>query len=204
MRTLNTWTKASNYVGQDFSEYYIGPSRSRDSELIAESNFECALELLGGESDSVLVSRCSHWACGWVEQILVLKSCQKSVKILSGIADSLESYPILNDDDFYERENEQLESDFENYSSEFTRNAIKDLNASTDVPLEILESLESSKAFSILLREIHRESASYHGNENAFIKVGDFTRFFKNIDCDNWASSDVRSLNTQIRKAIGA
>lgn len=117
---LELWTIADNYIGENYSDYYVGPSRSRDSGILAESNFEVAWTMLGGkETPSVIITRSSHWLCGWVEQILVHKRAQAKVKILNDIALSMEKYPVLDDSDYYEREREGLEDLFKGNESDF-------------------------------------------------------------------------------------
>ena len=79
MKTLNK--VASNPSGLDSYSNYAGeiPSdsllvvltRSRDSDILSESNWEVALERLGGESDTVEIHRFGHWACGWGEALCV-------------------------------------------------------------------------------------------------------------------------------------
>ena len=76
---LQLWEAAPNYMGQDYSDYYVGPGRSRDSELVDLSNFDVALEMLGGEGEGVVVAAATHWAAGWVEQILVHKDAADKV-----------------------------------------------------------------------------------------------------------------------------
>lgn len=203
MTNLNQWTKEFNYIGEDFSEYFVGPVRSRDSDLVAQSNFECALEQLGGETETVQVARFSHWAVGWIEQILVHTSDKKSVKILQNIDKAIANYPLLNEDNYYQMESDELDSDFDFYQTEFTKNAIADLVQATDVPESILELLHNSNAFEIMLREIHRESSAYAGIENAFISKGTFLKHFKNVDSNHWANSDVQSFSDQIKIALG-
>ena len=63
--------------------------------------------MLNGESDTVKVIRASHWAVGWIEMILIHESDKVSVEKGNEIEESLKSYPIFNDDDFYERESEK-------------------------------------------------------------------------------------------------
>lgn len=110
MKNLAKWEYAENYCGEDYSDYFVGPSRHRDSQPLEESNFEAALERLGGETKrNVIVARSSHWAVGWVEQILVHKSAKAKLKILAEIKRDLEEYPVLDDDDFYSREREALD-----------------------------------------------------------------------------------------------
>ena len=45
--------------------------RARDSDCLKQSNFAVMLRELGGESETVIVVRESHWAVGWVEWIAI-------------------------------------------------------------------------------------------------------------------------------------
>jgi hypothetical protein len=82
--------------------------RSRDSDLLTESNWHCALEALGGESEMVEIIRYGHWAVGWVET-LVVRACSKAHVIAQELCDALESYPVLDDEDFSRRESEEAD-----------------------------------------------------------------------------------------------
>ena len=106
---MQKWSRSENYIGESYNDYYVLLSRHRDSGLIEESNFYSALKMLNGESDTVKVIRASHWAVGWIEVILIHESDKVSVDKGNEIEESLESYPILNEDDFYERESERRE-----------------------------------------------------------------------------------------------
>lgn len=56
----------------DQQDWLVVPvMRTRDSDLLAECNLEAALEILGGESETVEVHRFKHWGPGWYEIILV-------------------------------------------------------------------------------------------------------------------------------------
>ncbi|KKM55808.1 hypothetical protein LCGC14_1552270 [marine sediment metagenome] len=102
---IQKWTKASNYMGKDMSEYYEGLSRiPRAPNALMDSNFETALELLGGESETVEVHSFGDWLMGSFEQILVHESDVVAVDILEDIAERLVEYPILDDKDHSERE----------------------------------------------------------------------------------------------------
>lgn len=81
-------------------------SRNRDSGPLAESNFDTALNMLGGESDSVEVHRFGHWGPGWFELILI-KPGTDQVKTGEEIESSLEDYPVLDDEDHSRREYEE-------------------------------------------------------------------------------------------------
>lgn len=88
----------------DRQEWIVCPcSRTRDSGALAESNFANALEILGGESDTVEVHRFGHWGPGWFEVILVDPAREREVDEIEG---ALSDYPVLNDNDLSEREYE--------------------------------------------------------------------------------------------------
>ena len=106
---MEKWSRAENYIGESYFDYYVLLSRHRDSGLVEESNFWSALRMLNGESDTVKVIRSSHWAVGWIEVILIHESDKESVERGFEIEKALESYPILDEDDFYERESEKRE-----------------------------------------------------------------------------------------------
>lgn len=92
---------ASNYTGTDLSSFLTVPvSRTRDSGPLDESNFEEAVRLLGGESDTVQIRRFGHWACGWYELLLVDPSDAAAVRIGGDIERRLEDYPVLNEEDY--------------------------------------------------------------------------------------------------------
>lgn len=104
-----------NYSGDDqYFDWYMVVGRSRDSDPLEESNFATALKQLGGESETVQVMRVGHWACGWIEEIMVHPSDTVAVAKAQEIKDSLEEYPVLDEQDFSEREYEAALETWEN------------------------------------------------------------------------------------------
>ncbi len=77
--------------------------RTRDSGPLAESNFETALQSLGGESDNVEVHRFGHWGPGWFE-IIIVKPESEQAAIAVDLENALADYPVLDDADYSERE----------------------------------------------------------------------------------------------------
>ena len=68
------WDSPANYIGQrEFPGWYSLLTRTRDSRCLEESNWRSALRVLGGESDTVVIHRFGHWACGWWESLAVLE-----------------------------------------------------------------------------------------------------------------------------------
>lgn len=88
----------------DQGDWYVVPViRTRDSGPLEESNFQSALEMLGGESENVEVHRFGHWGPGWFEIILVDHD-SKQAGIADDVERKLEDYPVLDDQDHAERE----------------------------------------------------------------------------------------------------
>lgn len=109
-----------NYAGSfERADWVVSVGRNRDSDTLAESNFSVALERLGGESKNVEVCRFGHWACGWFELIMINPKSLKHVKIALEIHESLERYPVLDEFDYFDRENE--------YHTEFADDSKADL-----------------------------------------------------------------------------
>ncbi len=107
---LERWTMPRDYCGATWPECYsAGVGRSRDSDCLEESNFQSMLAELGGESDTVMVIRESHWAVGWVEWLAIHESDEKSLRAADAMQGRLEDYPILDEDDLSSREWEECE-----------------------------------------------------------------------------------------------
>jgi hypothetical protein len=107
--TLERWTRPDSFMAMDSGWQYskaafVFLGRHRESDLLTESNFDVAIERLGGESDTVKIVRESHWAVGWVEWIAIHESDSKALGLAREMVDSLNDYPALSDDDFSERE----------------------------------------------------------------------------------------------------
>ena len=87
-------------------DWYVVPvTQNRDSPAYEVSNFRVALRMLGGEAEGeVEVHRFGHWACGWFEILLVSPSAVKAEQSACEIERKLENYPLLDEDDVAELE----------------------------------------------------------------------------------------------------
>jgi hypothetical protein len=96
-----------NYCGPDLSgsDLLVLLTRTRDSDVLTESNWDKALEALGGESDTVIIHRFGHWAVGWIEYLCV-RSGSAAAEIAEDIDNALADYPVLDESDFCERESD--------------------------------------------------------------------------------------------------
>jgi hypothetical protein len=77
---------------------------NRDSDSLDQSNFATALTMLGGESETVEVHSFNHWAVGWLEIILISPHDYAAQAALATIIGKLENYPVLDEDDYIERQ----------------------------------------------------------------------------------------------------
>lgn len=198
-----SWKRPDSYAGPDHDDTIQVIGRHRDSDLLAQSNFEVALDRLGGESATVEVVRDSHWAFGWVETIFVSKKDRKALKEVKGILNSLDDYGALDEDDYFEREQEERERIFEDNKEEFIAVAIKALVTKTDVPESILICLSTSKSFEALVSEAFHEAVSYSGIEDAWVCETNFVRLFQNMYRSNYANQDLNLMNNAIEQALG-
>lgn len=150
----------SNYSGSSLGDLVVvaGIGRNRDSEIMDESNFDKALELLGGESKTIQVHCFGHWACGWFELITVDPKDKKALAIAAKITQDLKEYPVLDDDDYFEREYEYQES----YAESAKESVAKVLVKLFDLP----EELESDSDILKLAVAINIECQRYYGNDS--------------------------------------
>lgn len=111
---LKRWQHPSNYIGETWPDYYVFLGRHRDSDVLTNSNFEVALQTLADlptfdDDSSRSAIREGHWAVGWVEWIAIHADDEDALMAADSIMESLDSYPVLDEDAFSEAE--QREAD---------------------------------------------------------------------------------------------
>jgi len=88
----------------DRQDWYVAPcTLNRDSKVWEESNWHAQEKRLG--DDDVEVHRFGHWACGWFEIVLVAPDSFAYEEALR-IEQDLEIYPLLDEDDVSDRQNQ--------------------------------------------------------------------------------------------------
>lgn len=108
-----------NYMGADLSAFYLAPvSISRDtSDSVSLSNWRTVtadLERLA-QSEETGITRMGHWACGWYEIFLIHESDTAALKAADQWAADLESYPVADESDLAELEQEEEEEAWERW-----------------------------------------------------------------------------------------
>jgi hypothetical protein len=107
------WQRASNYMGMDWSAYFVIVSKNRDSDCLEKVNFETARKLLSkweGEEATpckpddetptlqVTVASANHWAVGWTESLMIHEEASEEALIEAAeIICSLADYPCLDE-----------------------------------------------------------------------------------------------------------
>lgn len=147
---LDSW---NNYSGPSMGTWVVSVGRNRDSEILELSNFDVALERLGGESKHVRIERFGHWGCGWFELILVNPRNAKALKEAYSIHRDLKSYSVLDESDFSEREYEAYQ--------EYADGAKADLAKA----LALHFGLKNTRTLRSLAYELNMEAQFYGGND---------------------------------------
>lgn len=114
LKHIKRWAMPDSYFGETWPDYYSAYGQHRDSDALSRSNFASMLKALGGESETVLVVRESHWAVGWVEWIAIHESDEKALTTADAILERLEDYPVVDDDHFSETETEEANETWKN------------------------------------------------------------------------------------------
>jgi hypothetical protein len=90
----------------DRQDWLVCPcTRTRDSDPFVESNWEAQDKEIP-ESEDCENHYFNHWGPGWFE-IKIVRPGSNAEKIAKTLEIRLEDYPILDDEDFYEREQEE-------------------------------------------------------------------------------------------------
>lgn len=107
--TLPKWN-GDNYLGERYDDYCVLFSHHRDSDILVESNWRSIIKHLDKNPHiKYQVVRSSHWAVGWIEQILIEEHDIASICFGELIQQKLKGYPIFNEEDYSELEWEHLQ-----------------------------------------------------------------------------------------------
>ena len=127
MHTVKEWKRPDCYMGAEWYGWYsAGFGQSRDSDALEASNFQSAYDALkslagqlsvethdipGALDDecSVQIVRESHWAVGWVEWIAIHSTNTAALDKARELCQRANDYPVLNEEDFSRREDEECE-----------------------------------------------------------------------------------------------
>ena len=122
LRAIRLWERPDSWAGKPWEGWFVGLSRTRDSDALTRSNFEVFLKALRelpevlvddtnnaaasyrteredwSSVNSVFIVPESHWACGWIDWIAIHPSNEAAMKLADEMLCSLEDYPVLDED----------------------------------------------------------------------------------------------------------
>jgi len=104
------WKHPDSYMGEQYDNCFVMYSRTGDSGILLNSNYETILDRLGittTETDTEFTACFGHWACGHVDAILIREDSPKLAEC-EAILSEIEDYPSLDEDDYFEREIEEM------------------------------------------------------------------------------------------------
>ncbi len=113
-----------------FKTWSLGPViLTRDSRLVDESNASAikkTLEAIPEIKEDWDILSANHWACGWVEHLTfrVLDpdgSPSRVFREIKALFDAIESYPILDESDYSDREYQATVENIENNGRSFIK-----------------------------------------------------------------------------------
>lgn len=195
---LQLWKRASNYSGEDLTDYYVGPSKHRDSDALEQSNFDSTLKMLGGEDgEKVRADRFGHWGVGWLEQIFVHKDAADKVEILKKVLAGLEDYPVVDDDDFYERERQELDDTFEGNKDQF----VSALSKAMGVDSSDLKP-DEEKALEEIAKAVLDWSNGYYGLRDAWVDPASMKKNMGDHDWKNLEFNIKHPILAKLKAAI--
>ena len=105
---------------EDGEDWTVVHTANRDSTLLEQSNAEAFRKAFDPfDIDTVRAQHFGHWACGWIDGFAVKVhlpdgSLTPAFKVLCELNAALESYPLLDESDYSEKE---YEAGIENITS---------------------------------------------------------------------------------------
>jgi hypothetical protein len=161
-----------NYRGEDYGLFVVSVGQNRDSDILQKANFAAALDMFGGESDTVQVERIGHWGCGWFEIIVIDPRDQKALETAYSIKNSLEDYPVLDDSIYSEFEIEYQNETFKYHQDGFEKTVLDVLGLDSEA-LEASMSKAEFRRFERdlehLTRIVFEADCSYCGTDEGFV-----------------------------------
>lgn len=117
----------TGYHDDDGDELVMtGFSVNRDSGTLDRVNFECCKDSLQRAfgSDVAQVIRFGHFACGWIDYLVVQRGHEEAAKAVAALKERLEDYPVLDDDALAEAEDEEARESWSLWAANDFRRAL--------------------------------------------------------------------------------
>lgn len=175
----NSWKLPNSYIGPTYEGYVVVLGYHRDSHLIGQSNFHVAHKMLKEihakqegradyDEDDLTIAAASHWAVGWVETILVRATNTELVREAAEICKAIEDYPVLDDEDYSDREMEEQDETIDLYTSQWMDEIGRELAPKKDRDNLTQAQFDDLETLCVFL---YLEDCSYRGIEDAWARL---------------------------------
>ena len=145
---------SSNFIGTIPTGYCIY-SQNRESSILELVNFKAILADLGGENEHVEIIRHKHWACGWIEYLMVSRDApMELLNRCVEIVRALDNYPVYDEKAY---SNEQYAAVTEHWLNASMRERVELCNEAgvsifrarcqEDMPDKVFENLMNDERF---------------------------------------------------------
>jgi len=149
------WQTPDSYFGFNPVGDYVIYTQTRDSSILEEVNYKRILEDLKAEAEKhpeppetegaeewlpwVYDWRASHWACGWVEYIMIRKDSPQAILDMAGeILCALADYPCYDESAWSDAEYEAMADYWESLS---IRDRVRDYGDQVESPFQLRHGL---------------------------------------------------------------
>lgn len=125
-RLSEAFARDSVYWG-DRPDWFLVFATTRDADTLGQSNWRSFLRLLGGTgtegrkgsevvTEGVEIEEASHWACGWVQYLIVSPDAVELLKKAREAKERLDGYPVLDEDDWTALEDEERQTCWDDFA----------------------------------------------------------------------------------------
>jgi len=112
---LEKWKRPKSdfaqHTSEELTENYVVFTISRDSSLLENCNWDTFIKELDqgkSETEDYVIHRFNHWAVGWIEEIHISEHNYELLKIADDLKSKYYIYPVLDEDEFAQREQEEF------------------------------------------------------------------------------------------------
>ena len=97
---LELYSRPKYYMGLDFEGYYKFISNNRDSSILTRSNWQSITSEFDKFSLPYENWGTNHWACGWLDTMMIYKDDTASLVVADIIVSQLQDYPLYDEDHY--------------------------------------------------------------------------------------------------------
>lgn len=133
MKTLSEYFKRDSAYWGERSDWFVVAIQTRDSDCLTRSNFRSMAKAIHTKAGGVVsgfeswglkgtqeinpvlaIEEANHWACGWIQYLVLAPEAKNLVEFAKSLLDNLESYPVLDENDFSNLETEEADEVWRN------------------------------------------------------------------------------------------